>query len=237
MQVGDKLPIYIQLFDYNAGKFIKATVRNDNNTQIAGSPVELSPIGSLGFYGNNTLSFPSETEYVTVEYVVYDDAGYTEVSTSEGGASDVFTLDSGGGGGASLPVGSYIIGVLDSAYPPVPPQNGLQDTIVTNSDRTLNIRLVSSPGNIPFDISSSTEVECRFLNADGTVLVVSSNDVGNPVVVTSPAAGELYCVLSSDQTALLQTGNPQPFSVVVTLPVGDIVVNFPYQLSVQAQAV
>ncbi len=90
---GATLPLSIQLFDYDPNKFVKAFITDSNNDPIAGSPVELAPVGSLGFYSNNTLVMPN-TPFVVVQYVVYDDSGYTTVSTSEGGASDTFILDS-----------------------------------------------------------------------------------------------------------------------------------------------
>lgn len=88
MQVGDPIPLYLQSFDCNIAKYVRVWVRDENNTQITGSPVNLNAIGALGLYGNKTLQFPATPKALTVQYIVYDDPSHTVLSTSEGATSE-----------------------------------------------------------------------------------------------------------------------------------------------------
>ena len=87
---GSNIPLYLQLFDYNNSKCIKAFVTDSNNVPISGSPVSLSALGN-GLYGNSSLLMPN-TPYVISQFIVYDDVGCSAISTSESGASDRFIL-------------------------------------------------------------------------------------------------------------------------------------------------
>lgn len=235
MLVGDILPLNFQLSDYNPGVFVHAILRDDTNTLI-GSPVVLTAVGTLGYYGNAEVEYPSGgTKWVTAQYICYDDSGYTSVSTTEGGGLDTFFLTSASS--SSTPVGSYITGFLDGGPCQPCEQNATEDTIVEGSDRTLNIRLVSNPQLLPLDLTGASLVRCQFVNGDGSYLTLNSTDAGNPVVITQAPAGQLYCILTKVQTALLGVASPAPMTVTVVLPQGTIVVNFPYQLSIEAPLV
>lgn len=87
---GSGIPLYLQLFDYDASKFVKVFVSDDSGNPLDGSPVELTPLGSLGLYGDSSIVVPSSVPFAVAQYVVYDNAGYSVVSTSEGGSSDTF---------------------------------------------------------------------------------------------------------------------------------------------------
>lgn len=236
MLVGDILPLNYQLTDYNPAVFVHAILRDANNN-ILGSPVVLPAVGSLGLYATAAIPFPASTAFVTAQYICYDDSGYTQVSQTEGGGLDTFLLTTAGGSSSALPVGSYITGFLDDGSCQSCEPNALQDTIVAGSDRTLNIRLVSNPQLLPFDLTGETLVRCQFVNADGSFLTLSSTDSGTPIVVVSPTAGQFYCLLNKTQTALLGIASPAPMTVTVVQPQGTTIINFPYQLSVESPLV
>lgn len=93
LEIGQVLPLYMKLFDYNAAKYVHAFLFDDEGMALAISPVTLTPVGSLGLYGNNLNDVPPETTFITAQYIVYDDSGYTTVSQSEGADSDTFQID------------------------------------------------------------------------------------------------------------------------------------------------
>lgn len=93
MQIGNRLPVFFQLFNYVNDKFVRAWLRDYNGNELAGSPVNLTLQDSSGYYGNTSLVMPN-TPWVDVKIAVYDDAGYTMLSTSQGGGQDRFELSS-----------------------------------------------------------------------------------------------------------------------------------------------
>lgn len=92
---GQALPTYVQLFDYNASKYVKAYVTDQSGNAVSGSPVMLPSIGPLGLYGSSILQVPTSGA-ANAQYIVYDDSYYTTISTSEGAGNDVIPI------GASL---------------------------------------------------------------------------------------------------------------------------------------
>lgn len=91
LKVGQGVPLYFQLFDYDATKYIRAILRDADGVQFAVQ--DLAPIGSQGLYANNS-AIMVDTDSITAQYTVYDDAGYTTISGSEGAGLNVFRLDS-----------------------------------------------------------------------------------------------------------------------------------------------
>jgi hypothetical protein len=88
MQVGDALPLSVQLAASATTKHVRAVVKNDAGAQIAGSPAVLAHVG-LGQYTNYTLVMPN-TKFVTVQYIIYDDSLFTVISASERAQSALF---------------------------------------------------------------------------------------------------------------------------------------------------
>lgn len=89
LRVGQTVPIALQLFDGATNKYVKATVTKADGTAISGSPFSV-PHETGGLYKLNSQVMPS-TEFLTVQYKVYDDAGFTTPSTDHGDALDVFS--------------------------------------------------------------------------------------------------------------------------------------------------
>ena len=235
MNVGDPIPLYFQLFDYNNYKFVQAFVRNSTGSQIAGSPLLLTLVGN-GLYGG-TLPFPTESTFVTAQYIVYDNSELTSPSTSEGGGLEKFFVTQQLPSTINLPPYVPMIGYLESTLPQCPLSNGIEDILVINSDRVLTIRIVQDPNGLPFDLTGFTNIQVKLLNADSSILTISYTDLSTPIVVANPAAGLFTCVVSAAQSALLMPQNPAPFSVAITQPVGVTIVNFPTQLQIQEESV
>ena len=70
--LGAKLPLGTQLGDYDPGKFLRAFLRDADNADLPGSPVDLGAVGSLGLYAG-TILMPN-SRFVSAQYVFYDDA-------------------------------------------------------------------------------------------------------------------------------------------------------------------
>lgn len=95
LNVGDVLPVYCQLFDYNPDCFVKSYITDNDENPIVGSPAVLEAIGTLGLYGTKEVLVP-DVAFVNQQARVYDDDTYTTLSSSEGGSMDTLTI------GASL---------------------------------------------------------------------------------------------------------------------------------------
>ena len=89
--VGDTVPLSVQLFDSDTTKFARATVRDDSGTPVSGSPFSLGHVGN-GRYESSSLLFPSGTNYVNATYEIFDDAGFTIFSELHASAIDTFSL-------------------------------------------------------------------------------------------------------------------------------------------------
>lgn len=232
--VGDAVPLYLQLYDNATDKFVRTTVRDATGAQITGSPVDLTHV-ALGLYQSLALVMPA-TKFVTVQYIVYDDSGYTVISSSEGAGSDTFLYASTQGGVIAVPMyaPATIIGTLESDLPPI---QGLQDQLIQGADRTLVVRLIDRVNGEPVDLTAVSVIEFRFLNADGTVLSLKSNDPTVPVAVLVAKAGKLSCNVTKAQSALLMAQRPAGFTIGLTGLSGLTVVNLPNQLEVVESAV
>jgi len=92
MQVGDKIPLSLVLWDGNAFKHVKAIVRNGKD-EIEGSPKKV-PYNSFGnyFYKNTDLVVPDGSKVITIEYIVYDDFNMTLESSLHERAHDIFEV-------------------------------------------------------------------------------------------------------------------------------------------------
>lgn len=88
--VGDFVPAYYQLFNYDPTKFVQAVIRDDGNNIV--STLNLSQAGGLGLYYNNSSQMPN-TDFLNVQYLVYDDSGHTVLSDSQGEGLDSFNLN------------------------------------------------------------------------------------------------------------------------------------------------
>lgn len=90
--IGDTVPLSDQLFNYATDKYVKVFLYDQNFDELPDSGIELGQIGSLGLYGSSLFEMPNNA-FVIAQYVVYDDSGYTQPSTSQGGFSDTLILN------------------------------------------------------------------------------------------------------------------------------------------------
>lgn len=233
MKFGSPIPLAFQLFDANTAKYVRVVLRDANDIAI-GSPINLTQIG-LGLYVDESVNMPS-TPWVTAQYVVYDDSGYTIISLSEGAGMNVFLLDGPVALGFTFVTASITAIIENDLFGP--PNNGLQDEIVKNSDRTFIIRLVRADNGEPFDLTGVTNIQAKFTNEDGTVLSINLTDGGAPITVVGAAtSGKISVAITKGQSGSLMPMNPAPFSLVISIPSGQMVVNLPYQLAVFEEAV
>jgi hypothetical protein len=231
MQVGSAIPVSFQLFDCATDQFVRAWVREPDGTLVGGTSINLTQV-ALGLYQDFTLSMP-DVPFITVQYVVYSDSGYTVVSPSEGAGADTFFRDPQAA--TANPFMCFLAGVIDGEVPCAP--NGIQDVIIMAGRRTLALQILLGDSGLPLDLADVEVVTCRFMNSDRTVLEVSSDDTSGPIVITNAGGGLFTCELTALQTADLMEQTPAPFTVVLSFPDGDVACNFPYQLSVVAQSV
>lgn len=229
LKAGDKIPLFAATANYSSDQFCRAFLTDAAGNPLSGSPAALTP-DSTGEYSNRTVLMP-QSPWVQAKFIFYEDSGFTILSTSQGQSNALFFLQTAKN---LFPAFTNITGVIEGMPCTSMP---IQDTITQGSDRVLLVRLLRDSCGDPFDISAATLVEFRFRNQDGTVLSLKTTDAGPPVTIVSGPAGSLSCMLSKTQTALLATQIPAPFSVIVTLPGGVTVVNFPTQLAVEEQDV
>lgn len=105
IKYGYNIPASLQLFNGNQTKYVRAFLRDASNTLF--STLSLTHVAS-GLYENHSVQMPN-TAFVTVQYIVYDDAGFTTPSTTYSLAIDLFTLDTEAGNSTNT-----IIGVLSN---------------------------------------------------------------------------------------------------------------------------
>jgi hypothetical protein len=91
VSTGTNLPLSIQLSDYSVTKYVKAYLTDYLNTMLSGSPVILNNAGN-GLYTNTSVPVPT-TPFIIAQYLVYDDAAYTKLSTTEGASNDTFIVN------------------------------------------------------------------------------------------------------------------------------------------------
>lgn len=231
MQIGSPIPASFQLFDCADDKFVRATLKDGLGNSLAVLDLALD---ANGRYFNYSQNYPN-TPFVTCQYIVYDDSGYTMISESEGAGQDTFYLDAPVPNANQL-LNATLTGIIDGDISP-PPVNGLQDIVIQGEDRTLVVLLLRNANGEAFDLSQTTVVSALFTNADSTILQINSTDGGSPISIVEAGAGKISIALSSAQTTLLMRQNPAPFTIILTTNIGKSICNLFYQLEVQAQAV
>lgn len=90
LKAGDTVPLVLQLFDGVTTKHVRATVTNQAGTAVSGSPFTLTH-QALGKYVNSSLVMPSGVSFIVAHYRVFDDAGFTTIS-SYADTAEVFNL-------------------------------------------------------------------------------------------------------------------------------------------------
>lgn len=110
--LGDAIPVAIQLYDGDASLFVKATIRDATGT-IIGSILNVPAVGSNGQYQTEGPAMP-DTPFVTVEYQVFQDAGFTQPATTYSNSLDTWELFPEGGSPTPSIMGSMSPGVIIS---------------------------------------------------------------------------------------------------------------------------
>ena len=102
MKAGDFLPLVLQLGNGATGKFPQAYVRDAAGALITGAPFDLPHI-SLGLYRLLTVQMP-DTPHVTVQYIVYSDAGHTVIDPAHSSTVTIIQRDGSPDATESIPV-------------------------------------------------------------------------------------------------------------------------------------
>lgn len=110
IKVGQPIPISLQLFDGATDKFVRAVVRNSSGSAISGSPFALTHVAG-GQYSNLSVLMP-DTKFVTVQYKVYTDSGFTTASATHADALETFERDSDTDC-------APLVGIVESISPPI----------------------------------------------------------------------------------------------------------------------
>lgn len=79
---GTPIPLKLQFNDGSSSKFVHAVVTDPTQAPLAGSPFVLTHT-SNGLFANYSVLMPA-VDFVSVQYLVYDDSGYTTLNTSIG---------------------------------------------------------------------------------------------------------------------------------------------------------
>ncbi len=110
LKVGDQIPVSLQLFDGATDKFVRAVIRDSAGSTISGSPFSV-PHVSGGQYSNTAALMPSSA-FVTVQFKVYTDSGFTTLDDSYEDDLDIFQLDD-----SRIEGEAELIGVVEDQEP------------------------------------------------------------------------------------------------------------------------
>lgn len=91
LKPNDIIPLVLQLFDNATNKFVRAVVRDNSGVQISGSPFTLAHQAN-GLYINGSALMPNKP-FISVQYLVYDDAGFTTLSSTHSSTSIEIPLE------------------------------------------------------------------------------------------------------------------------------------------------
>lgn len=89
--VGNNLPLGAQLFDKDAGKFVRVRLFDSTDTELGVSPVSLSHV-SDGFYASAAVPMP-DVAAVHAVYEAFDDAGFSVPSPIHHPATETFNRE------------------------------------------------------------------------------------------------------------------------------------------------
>lgn len=92
LKPNDIIPLVLQLFDNATNKFVRAVVRDSDDAAISGSPFSLAHEAD-GLYTNKTAVMPNKA-FVSVQYLIYDDAGFTTLSSTHSSVAIEIPLQS-----------------------------------------------------------------------------------------------------------------------------------------------
>lgn len=109
------IPLVLQLWDKDASKYVRATIRLPNGSQLTGSPIALQHADG-GLYYSNAVPMP-DSDFVSVFYEVFSDSGFTQPSPEHGEAFEVFEMTSGGDSFTSAM--DDLVAVIDDAQIPL----------------------------------------------------------------------------------------------------------------------
>lgn len=87
-QVGDPIPLGLQLSAGETNKFVRARVYAPSGAEVSGSPVALPHVAN-GLYQADDLPMPDQI-YVFAQYRVYTDSGFSTLDNNYGIGSDIF---------------------------------------------------------------------------------------------------------------------------------------------------
>lgn len=151
LRAGDQIPLQLQLWDGSTSKFPRAFVNDATGASISGSPFDLSHVAN-GQYSNLTAVMPS-TPFVTLQFIVYSDAGRTIVDLNYSYAFEIQELEN------SLPSASYTA-----------PDNASVATILTRTDVATSTRLASASYTTPPTVVAiRTEIDSNSTKLDVAV--------------------------------------------------------------------
>lgn len=91
LKAGETVPLVLQLLDGTTTKYVRAVVTTQAGVAVSGSPFSMAH-EVTGLYKSNSLDMPQSVEFIRVQYRVYDDSGFTTISTYAD-TVEIFYLD------------------------------------------------------------------------------------------------------------------------------------------------
>ncbi len=157
--IGEKVPLHMQLYNGDTGKFVRAFVKNDSGIDVIGSPFTLNHVGN-GLYTNGALSMP-DVPFVESTYQVFDDSGFTAKAPTHGDDVDIFNKDPDAVPGPGLPESDAmaIEVVVDQ-----------EETVIESEDNSVEI-ITATPEEVELDIQSE-EVSLESVEEDHNTVEV-----------------------------------------------------------------
>lgn len=93
---GETLPLSLQLYDFNTGKFTRVHLADQDGTVLPGSPFNLTHIGN-GKYTSDAVVMPTGVDYIEATYEVFasaaDRTAGTPLDPDYTSATDVYRFE------------------------------------------------------------------------------------------------------------------------------------------------
>ena len=157
IKVGDPIPLRLLTENRVTDRFVRAIIRDSVGAEITGSPANVPHLAN-GFYSSDAINMPS-TDHITVEYDVFDDAGFTTPSDDLFPDSERFDLDE---------LGTAIDELLAAATK--------GDMVATVSDEDNLKAQVSDQDALSASVSDDDEIKAVVSDLDAIGAQVSDNE-------------------------------------------------------------
>lgn len=92
LKVGDKVPLFLTLESRQTNRFVRATLRNEMDVELSGSPVAMPHLSNGDYSAPMAIMMP-DTDSILVKYDTFEDALFTILSDENKPTNERFDKD------------------------------------------------------------------------------------------------------------------------------------------------